>query len=208
MWRNFTNIFACFSMGLILAGCAAQRVEPQASASSQREPVPAAVQHAYADALGKIAKNDEAAAIRLLEEFIAQHPVYPGAYVNLAILYDRNNESQQAVSLLNQAIEIDPGSVAALNRLGLIMRREGKFTEAEAAWLKATEADPTYANAWYNLGILYDIYMQDLPAAIDHYQRYEQLMADADDPLTARWIADLQRRVGEPARAAEARGLR
>lgn len=208
MWLNFTKVCVCIAAGVMLASCSSSRVRPADPESDQLASVPDSVQREYAEAVAKIAADNDAAAIRQLEEFISENPQYPGAYINLAILYDRQNQIEQALWLLNRAIEIEPDSVSALNRLGLIMRREGKFTEAEAAWLRATEVDPAYSNAWYNLGILYDIYLQDLPAAIDHYRRYQELTAGADDPLAARWIEDLERRVGEPARAAEARGLR
>jgi hypothetical protein len=60
---------------------------------------------------------------------------------------------------------------------------------------------PDYANAWHNLGVLYDMYLQDLAAAVDHYQRYQQLVGSADEQ-TSRWIADLQRRIGDAPKTA------
>ena len=167
---------------------------------------PAVVQHDYRAALKHMEqKNDEAAASQF-EDFVVRHPGYPGAYVNLAIIYDRQNRTDEALWLLEQAIDADPNSVYALNRLGLIKRRQGKFSDAEAAWLTATQADPQYAYAWYNLGVLYDLYLQDLPAALDHYKRYQQLSNAADqDRMVNRWITDLERRIGTPAQAAQAR---
>ena len=70
-------------------------------------------------------------------------------------------------------------------------------------------ADPEYAYAWYNLGVLYDLYLQDLPAALDHYTSVTSSVtgnaADEDAARSDRWIADLERRIGTPARAAQAR---
>ena len=108
--------------------------------------------------------------------------------------------------MLRSALEVKPNSVQALNRLGLISRQRGQFAEAESAWLAATLADPEYAYSWYNLGVLYDIYLQDLPAALDHYRQYQSVTDSTEqDAVVGRWVADLERRIGKPARAAQAR---
>jgi len=154
------------------------------------------VRFEYEAAVNRIEIGEDAAATRLFERFIVNHPKYPGAYVNLAILYEKEGRTSDAVKLLNQAISAAPGSVYALNRLGLIKRQQGEFEEAEIAWLQATEANPRYAYAWYNLGVLYDMYLQNLPAALDSYRNYQQLVAPAEaDPMVARWISDLERRL-------------
>jgi tetratricopeptide (TPR) repeat protein len=141
-----------------------------------------------------------------LKQFIAVNPDYSGAYVNLAIIYDRQGRSDEAIGLLNQALQANPESVEALNRLGLMNRREGRFAEAEAAWLAAIDAEPDYTYAWYNLAVLYDLYLQDLPAALDHYREYQRLVGEAEqDEMVERWIADLERRIGAPAQSAQAR---
>ena len=73
----------------------------------------------------------------------------------------------------------------------------------------ATRVQPDYAYAWYNLGVLYDLYMQDLSAALECYRRYLSESAEGEaDPAVSRWITDLERRVGAPAQAAQARESR
>ena len=210
MLRNYANTFPVLMVTLLVAGCAGQGVK---SGGEQAQLLPAelveapvAVQRDYRAALEQMEGKNDAAAASQFEDFVQRHPGYPGAYVNLAIIYDRQNRTAEALWLLDQAIATDPASVYALNRLGLIKRRQGQFSEAETAWLKATQVDPQYAYAWYNLGVLYDLYLQDLPAALDHYKRYQQLSNAADEDLMVnRWIADLERRIGTPAQAAQAR---
>ncbi len=210
MWRNYANNLQVIALMLLLAGCAVQGTkhgsEPAQLLPAELADAPAAVQHDYRAALKQMEQNNDTAAASQFEDFVVRHPGYPGAYVNLAIIYDRQNRTEEALWLLQQAIDADPDSVYALNRLGLIKRRQGEFSKAEAAWLKATQADPQYAYAWYNLGVLYDLYLQDLPAALDHYKRYQQLSAAADqDLMVNRWITDLERRIGIPAQAAQVR---
>jgi len=217
MWRNYARkISATVSilvLTMLLAGCAGQAVQSDRAEQTQALPAelveaPVAVQRDYSAAVEQMERENDAAAASQFEDFVTRHPGYPGAYVNLAIIYDRQNRSEEALWLLDQALAADPGSVYALNRLGLIKRRQGQFSEAEAAWLQATQADPQYAYAWYNLGVLYDLYLADLPAALDHYKRYQQLSGAAEqDLMVNRWIADLERRIGTPARAAQAREI-
>lgn len=202
LW-NFISRARWLLVSVLLAGCATTGVQESDMAATEAT-VPADVQQEYLAAVELLdSQADDEAVIKELEKFIADYPEYPGGYVNLAIAYERVNKIEQAVWLLGKAIEIDGSAVEALNLLAIIKRREGKFAEAEAAWLQATEADPSYAFAWYNLGILYDLYLQDLPAALDHYRRYEELTGEAGDPLAARWVKDLERRLGQPARAAQ-----
>jgi len=166
--------------------------------------------------------GDDAAAAVQFEQFIDAYPHYPGAYVNLGIVYDRLERTDEAYAMLDQAMEIVPEYVYALNQLGMMKRRAGDFEGARDAWLRATKSDPDYLNAWYNLGVLYDIYMQDLPAALEAYQHYQTLFVNANsdegyyeglgvyvpppvidpDPVVARWITDLERRIGNSPRAA------
>jgi tetratricopeptide (TPR) repeat protein len=212
MWPNYTKNIPLAVLTVLLAGCAGQVVK-QGDVQSQALPAellaaPPAVQRDYQAALEQMAQQNDTAAASQFEEFVARHPGYPGAYINLAIIYDGQNRTEEALGLLDQALAADPGSVYALNRLALIKRRQGQFSAAEAAWLRATQADPQYAYAWYNLGVLYDLYLQDLPAALDYYKRYQQLSDAADqDLMVSRWIEDLERRIGTPAQAAQAREL-
>ena len=82
----------------------------------------------------------------------------------------------------------------------MLLRRQGKFGEAEAAYLKAVTASPDYALAHYNLGVLYELYLQRLDAALQHYERYQAVTGE--DKQVAKWIADLKRRLGNTQRTA------
>jgi len=47
--------------------------------------------------------------------------------------------------------------------------------------------------AHYNLGVLNELYLQRLDAALRHFEHYQELVSE--DQQVARWIADLSRRV-------------
>ena len=195
---------------LVLSGCAL--TGGGGSADELADPlasVPAATQKAYGRAVARLEQGDDAEAAARLELFIEDHPGFANAYVNLAIVRMRQEETAAAADLLEQALALDANNVFALNQLGLIRRQQGDFAGAADVWQQATVANPDYANAWYNLGVLNDLYLHDLPAALQNYQAYQSLTGSIDgDPAVARWIADLERRIGMPAQAARAEGAR
>lgn len=199
---------------LFLSGCSvtgARQLSGSESGSEVALNVPAGVQRDYEKAAQAFRAGDYAAAEAGFQRFVEQHPEFANAYVNLAILMDKRGEREAAVHLLHHAIELDSGNVLALNRLGVILRQQGDFAAAEQAWLEATRIAPEYPNAWYNLGVLYDLYLGDLTAALDHYQRYQDLVAapefagEAQDAGRVQgWITDLRRRIGDPPQTASA----
>jgi len=179
-----------------------------ASSDAEYNYQPPWIKRKYQAALETMESGDDAVAAQTFEQFIDAHPHYPGAYVNLAIIYDRLDRPDDAYAMLETAKEIIPGYVPALNQEGLIKRRRGDFEGARQAWLEATQSDPEFANAWFNLGVLYDLYLQDLPAALDAYQRYQATVAGVQggaepDPEVERWIVDIERRIGQTAQAAQ-----
>ena len=207
MLQNYTDKFLLIIVCAMLSGCfSSGGMRQDVAAKNDEVAVPARVQRDYQFAIARMDANDDLAAASQFEEFLVSYPGYSAAYVNLAIIYDRQGRSDDAIAMLRSALEVKPDSVQALNRLGLISRQRGQFAEAESAWLAATLADPEYAYSWYNLGVLYDIYLQDLPSALDHYQQYQSVTGSTEqDAVVGRWITDLERRIGTPARAAQAR---
>jgi len=158
------------------------------------QPVPPEAQTLYEQAVATMAGGDATDAELRFKEFLLQYPDYPGAYVNLAIIYAARGDDKAAEDSLTDALIIDPLHPAALNQLGMLLRRQGKFEAAADAYSKAVTADPDYALAHYNLGILNDLYLRRLDSALEHYERYQALVGE--DPQVTRWIADLKRRIG------------
>jgi len=194
---------------LALAGCASgpqpmsKRHEPAAGGSGQpavtRE-VPARALTLYEQAVSSMAAGDTIDAELRFQEFLLQYPDFPGAYVNLAIIFAARDDLGAAETSLTDALKFDPLNAPALNQLGMLRRRQGRFKEAESAYLKAVTASPDYALAHYNLGVLNDLYLRHLDVALEHYERYQALTGE--DKQVAKWIADLKRRIGVQQRTA------
>lgn len=162
--------------------------------------VPSRARTLYEQAVAVMAAGDFIEAQLRFQEFVLQYPDYPGAHVNLAIIYASNGDDLSAENSITDALMIDPEHTAALNQLGMLLRRQGKFPEAESAYLKAVAADPDYALAHYNLGVLNELYLQRLSVALQHYENYQSLRAE--DKQVRKWIVDLRRRVGATQRSA------
>jgi len=154
----------------------------------------------YEQAVAAMAGGDSIDAELRFQEFLLQYPDYPGAHVNLAIIFMSRGDLQAAENSLTDALIVDPVHAAALNQLGMLLRRQGKFPEAESAYSKAISANPGYALAHYNIAVLNDLYLQRLDVALEHYERYQELAGD--DQQVTKWIADLKRRISATQRTA------
>jgi len=191
---------------LISAGCASsgpQRAAANgagASVDGQLPAVPARAQTMYEQAVAIMAAGDFVDAELRLKEFLLQYPNYPGAFVNLAIIYSSNGDDLAAEAAIDAALAVDADHPVALNQQGMLLRRNGKFIEAEAAYMKAVTARPDYALAHYNLGVLNELYLQRLDVALEHFERYFDLVGG--DKQVEKWITDLTRRVAASQRTA------
>ena len=184
-----------------LSGCASTS-PPAGAAADPARPVPADVRTTYEQAVAVMAAGDLTEAELRFDAFLIEHPGYPGAHVNLAIVQAEQGDDAAAEASILAALELDPSHPAALNQLGMLRRRQGRFEEAENAYLKAVTADPGYALAHYNLGVLYELYLQRLEPALHHFETFQDL--GSKDEQVARWIVDLRRRVAASQRTASA----
>ena len=190
---------------LLAAGCASGPKPERAAAaaggqSGDVREVPPQAQTLYEQAVASMAAGDTIDAELRFQEFLLQYPDYPGAHVNLAIIFVARDDLQAAENSLTDALIIDPENAAALNQLGLLERKRGNFDLAEDAYVKAITADPDYALALYNLGVLYDLYLKRLDEALLYYEQYQSLVGE--DQQVGRWIADLKRRISATQRTA------
>jgi tetratricopeptide (TPR) repeat protein len=85
------------------------------------------------------------------------------------------------------------GSAADLTRQGVSERVQGHFSLAKQAYERALALDPAHANAAYNLGILYDLYLGDKAQAQAQFEHYLAL-TPAGDPQVAKWLIELKNR--------------
>jgi tetratricopeptide (TPR) repeat protein len=173
--------------------------EPVAAQELVEVPEEAAL--AYERALAEMAAENWIEAELELEQLVLEHSGFAGPYVNLAIVYMNDGRDDEARTALEQALAIDPVHAVANNQHGILLRRAGEFAAAEGAYRRAIEAEPQYLLAYYNLGVLLDLYLHRPAEALEYYERYQNSLGEPDQKV-GRWIIDLRRRLGATDNAA------
>jgi Flp pilus assembly protein TadD len=130
--------------------------------------------------------------IPLLLKVTQSAPDASAPHVDLGIAYSRSGDLEKALGSLQRAVEINPRQPVAFNELGMVYRRKGDFAAARASYEKALALYPGFHFARLNLAILCDLYLADLPCALDNYTAYQQ--AVPDDKQAAMWVADVRAR--------------
>ncbi|MEJ2657105.1 MAG: tetratricopeptide repeat protein [Desulfobacterales bacterium] len=133
-------------------------------------------------------------AIDLLEKIIEKSPGVTAPYIDIAIAYQRIDKPEQAEKYLKTALRLFPDHPVVCNEYGLLYRKTGRFAEARTIYEKAISRFPNYYPVHRNLGILCDLYLNDLTCAMEHYEIYSEAMPE--DNQVKSWIADLRIRLG------------
>ncbi|WJG08753.1 tetratricopeptide repeat protein [Aliiglaciecola sp. LCG003] len=97
-------------------------------------------------------------------------------------------------ALYEKAVDANHANYFAHNRLAKVYRELGRFEQAERHYKLAIASWPAYANAYLNLGILYDLYLGNKQQALEHYEIYQALQNKPIRQIRG-WIADLQRQL-------------
>lgn len=168
---------------------------PTVAVDTAKQQAAAAVGADYAKALGLMSNGKDDEALGVLKTVAGKAPQFSGPLVNEGLIYLRQQKYADAEKVLQDAIKVNALNPFAFNLLGVALREQGKFAAAKTAYESALALDPNYAKAHFNLGVLADLYMQDLPLALSHYQSYQALQGKPD-PVVANWIIDLQKRTG------------
>ena len=99
----------------------------------------------------------------------------------------------KAEKSLKQALEINPKHPVANNELGIVYRKTGQYKKAREHYQIAVKMYPKFLPARKNLGVLCDIYMQDLECALEQYEEY--LKRRPGDEKVKIWVADVKSRL-------------
>ena len=166
-------------------------VESQAEIESEIETFKIIDEHEYQQGIDALSTRDLDKAKRLFGQFIQKNPSLSGAYVNLALIAFREEDYEKANNLVDQAINLNPQQAPAYHSRAQLHLKNGEIKPARQDYLKAIELRPGYTNAHYNLALLYDVFLQELALAIEHYSIYLSLL-DKEDQTTQEWINHLR----------------
>jgi Tfp pilus assembly protein PilF len=145
-------------------------------------------------AVALMESKDYDGAVTLLEKVIEKSPGATAPYINAAIAYRQTGKMEKAEEHLKTALSIVPEHPVASNEYGLLLRKTGRFAEARVIYEKSLASFPDFHPAHRNLGILCDLYLNDLACALEHYQIYSEAMPT--DEQVKLWVADLRLRTG------------
>ncbi|MBI3595782.1 MAG: tetratricopeptide repeat protein [Nitrospirae bacterium] len=120
----------------------------------------------------------------------------------LGVLYRRRGMLDKSIAEYMKAIALSESltstvsgqavSAEVYNNLAIAHREHGDFRKAEEAYQKSIKLNPNFAAAYYNLGVLYDLYLNQPSDAVRCYREYERLAGQ--NQTVDVWIADLEQR--------------
>lgn len=145
-------------------------------------------------AVAMMKNKDYEKAVDILEKIIEKSPGVTAPYIDIAIAYRKIGKPEKAEEHLKAALQLVPDHPVASNEYGLLCRKTGRFADARAIYEKAIARFPEYYPVHRNLGILCDLYLNDLECALEHYKIYSE--AKPEDKQVKLWIADLRARLG------------
>jgi tetratricopeptide (TPR) repeat protein len=134
-----------------------------------------------------LGRQDEAGAIKHLEQALAVNPNAAQVHNLLAYSYANKKEWDKAVASAKKQVELLPKEANPADTLAEIELWSGKFEDSEKNFLKATELNPKFFLAWQGVAIA-RAYRGDYKGA---YEAYDKL-ATSDEP-GQKYEANLER---------------
>lgn len=193
MRNSRINNYLLLFLLIFLAGCAQEEVrEDKSDIEKPRVVLPAADKKKFDLSLKHIRAKRYKKAEKILRALADKYPDAGGPWANLGIIEVNRKNDKKAESYFLEALKRSPRLVQARNHLAVLYRKQGKFDEARQMLEAAIAADPYYQNAYYNLGILYEIYLQLPQKALENYKLYLDLKEDGDKQVE-QWVGLLKR---------------
>lgn len=164
---------------------------------SKARSVPQEVQQQFAQTLALQQSGEFAAALANWQGLVDLHPKFSGIWLNKGLVEKQLGQLEAAALSFTKAIDVNKDNQEAYNELAILRREQGDFAAAEVLYLQSIAVWPKHARSHKNLAILYDLYLQDFPKAMQHYSLYAQYakLDDAGKKQLKGWMLDLERRL-------------
>jgi tetratricopeptide (TPR) repeat protein len=111
---------------------------------------------------------DTIRAIRNFQQAIVVDQDFFDAHVQLGTLYAKA-QNKLAVDYFNNALNIEPGNQDVLYNLAMFYQETGDYDKAIANYNIMIESDPDSFIAYFNLGFIHLVYLEDYASAIEFF---------------------------------------
>lgn len=132
---------------------------------------------------------------QLLSELTETEPKLSGPWVMRGDIATEQDQLDKAVEYYAKAVEVNDVNFNAWLRLAKAQRQRGHFTHAQNTYAKALDIWPDCPEAHLNLGVLYDLYLNQSLQAQAHMEAYALLSNNPNDKAAA-WLEEIRNRTG------------
>jgi tetratricopeptide (TPR) repeat protein len=157
--------------------------------------IPEAEVNLYVAALSANRRGHLELARKKLEKLTEMSSTLSGPWVKLGQVAKKEGKTKEAEHYFRKAIAVNSKNVNAYIDLALIQREQGKFIAAQNTYAKALKLWPDFPEAHLNLGVLYDLYLNQAENAQAHYEAY-QFLTQSKNKTVASWLNEVQDRTG------------
>jgi len=197
-WLRSAGMAGLSLVLLLVSGCVSNPSKKEEGGEAaginivENQSVDRAVRDEFTAAMKLLHEEKYEEGVKLLQKVIQGSHNNSAPYINIAIAYGKLGQDEKAEENLKQALEINPNHPVALNEYALLLRRTGRFDEARQLYEKLVSIYPEFMPARKNLGVLCDLYQNDIPCALEQYEIYSKTYPEDKDVKI--WIADLKQK--------------
>lgn len=113
-------------------------------------------------------------------------------WINLALSQYQQKQWEKSAKTTETIQTKFPNVAQGHNLAGLLAVEKGEFVKAQEHYTKALKLDPNYVNALYNMALLQDVYLQNIPSAVNYYSQY---LRQVEDEETKAWMEHLSQTI-------------
>lgn len=166
------------------------------TAAALKAPLTAEFKQRFGLGLTLLEQGPDDEALSHWQSMTADYPQYAGVWVNYGLAQSAMGAWEIAELAYREALTINSEYCDAYSLKGLAQREQGLFMEAQSSYEAAIKCNPKQGDYYYNLGILFDLYRNELTSALTAYRMARRLMPD-EEQLNV-WVIDLARRTDQP----------
>jgi Flp pilus assembly protein TadD len=146
--------------------------------------------------LVELKRKNISPAITQFKQAVAMNPGFNEARLNLAALSLNNRDYKTAEENFRAVLESQPKNYEAAIGLGVALRGGKKIPEAEAQYNEAQKLDPSNPSSYFNLGLLYQEYMDGQKPTLQKAQGYyRQFLSKANQSTPSNLQKEAEKRI-------------